>query len=80
MRLGASATQGATTHTRVTQEEITARIAASGIHAIALPEANPVSVVGETLRADDVVLLLTSGALGGLIETLPAFAERIFPA
>jgi len=28
-------------------------------------------VVGETLRADDVVLLLTSGAPGGAIETLP---------
>jgi len=27
-----------------------------------------------------VVLLLTSGALGGLIEALPAFAERVFPA
>ena len=65
---------------QVTQGEITARIAASGINAIALPEADPVSVVGETLRADDVVLLLTSGALGGLIETLPALAERLFPA
>jgi len=74
------ATQGATTHAQVTQGEITARIAASGIEAIALPEADPASVVGEALRADDVVLLLTSGALGGLIEALPAFAEKAFPA
>ena len=74
------ATQGATTHAQVTQAEITARIAASGIKAIALPHVDPAPVVGETLRANDVVLLLTSGHLGGLIETLPALAERIFPA
>jgi UDP-N-acetylmuramate: L-alanyl-gamma-D-glutamyl-meso-diaminopimelate ligase len=74
------ATQGAATHSQVTQQEITARIAASGIKAIALPHVDPAPVIGETLRADDVVLLLTSGNLGGLIETLPAFAERVFPA
>ena len=74
------ATQGATTHAQVTQAEIVARVAATGITAIALPHADPAPVVGETLRADDVVLLLTSGALGGLIEALPAFAERAFPA
>ena len=74
------ATQGATTHAQVTQAEITARIAASGIVAIALPHVDPAPVVGEALRADDVVLLLTSGALGGLIEALSAFAERAFPA
>ncbi|MFY9656291.1 MAG: Mur ligase domain-containing protein [Methylocystis sp.] len=74
------ATQGATTHAQVSQGEITARIAASGITAIALPHVDPGPVVGEALRANDVVLLLTSGALGGLIETLPAFAERVFPA
>ena len=74
------ATQGATTHAQVTQAEITARIAASGIKAIALPHVDPAPVVGETLRANDVVLLLTSGHLGGLIETLPALAETLFPA
>lgn len=74
------ATQGATTHAQVTQSEITARIAASGITAIALPHVDPAPVVGEALRPSDVVLLLTSGALGGMIETLPAFAERAFPA
>ncbi len=73
------ATQGATTHAQVTQAEITARIAASGIVAIALPHVDPAPVVGEALRADDVVLLLTSGALGGMIETLPAIAEKAFP-
>ncbi|ARN80095.1 UDP-N-acetylmuramate--L-alanine ligase [Methylocystis bryophila] len=74
------ATQGAATHAQVTQAEITARIAASGINAIVLPHVDPAPVVGERLRADDVVLLLTSGALGGLIETLPALAEKMFPA
>jgi len=31
------------------------------------------------LRSDDVVLLLTSGGLGGLIEQLPRIAEEKFP-
>jgi UDP-N-acetylmuramate: L-alanyl-gamma-D-glutamyl-meso-diaminopimelate ligase len=74
------ASQGATTHAQVTQAEITARIAASGIKAVALPHADPAAIVVERLRADDVVLLLTSGHLGGMIEQLPALAETRFPA
>jgi UDP-N-acetylmuramate: L-alanyl-gamma-D-glutamyl-meso-diaminopimelate ligase len=31
------------------------------------------------LRADDVVLLLTSGELGGLIKTIPRLVESRFP-
>jgi hypothetical protein len=31
------------------------------------------------LRADDVVLLLTSGELGGLIRRIPQLAETKFP-
>ncbi len=64
----------------MTQAEITARIAAGGIDAVALPHVDPTPVIGERLKADDVVLLLTSGALGGLIERLPPLAERLFPA
>ena len=45
-----------------------------------LPHVDPAPVVREALRADAVVLLLTSGALGGLIETLPLPAEELFPA
>ena len=45
-----------------------------------LPHVDPAPVVGKTLRAEDVVLLRTSGALGGMIETLPVPAETLFPA
>lgn len=74
------ATQGAATHAQVTQAEIVSRIAESGIRAIALPHVDPAAAVAESLRADDVVLLLTSGNLGGVIERLPGLAEAKFPA
>ena len=35
--------------------------------------------IGVGLRSDDVVLLLTSGNLGGLIERIPLMAEQKFP-
>ena len=70
------ATQGATTHAQVTQGEI-----APGSRRAASPRSlcrmsTPRRSSARRCRADDVVLLLTSGALGGLIEALPAFAER----
>jgi hypothetical protein len=52
----------------------------SGLPRSLFPRVDLTPIVGETLRADDVVLLLTSGAPGGLIEALSAFAERRFPA
>lgn len=55
----------------MTQGAITARIAASGINAIALPHVDAAPMIGEMLWADDVLLLLTFGAFGGLIEALP---------
>ncbi len=45
-----------------------------------LPRVDLTPIVGETLRADDVVQLLTLWAMGGLIDALSAFAERRFPA
>ena len=32
------------------------------------------------LESDDVVLLLTSGELGGLIKTIPKLAEQKYPS
>ena len=32
------------------------------------------------LETDDVVLLLTSGELGGLIKTIPKLAEQKYPS
>jgi len=74
------AAQGASTHAQVSQQEIVDRVTGAGFDAepISDPDA-ALSAIGAALRPDDVVLLLTSGNLGGLIETLPALAERRWP-
>jgi UDP-N-acetylmuramate: L-alanyl-gamma-D-glutamyl-meso-diaminopimelate ligase len=74
------ASQGAGTHAQLTQAEIVARVKAAGFDAEAIgdPEAALQRLDG-VLRADDVVLLLTSGELGGLIKTIPRLVESRFP-
>jgi UDP-N-acetylmuramate: L-alanyl-gamma-D-glutamyl-meso-diaminopimelate ligase len=75
------ATQGAGTHDQVTLEDIMARLRAAGADAAPVrTREEGVAEVGKVLRADDAVLLLTSGNLGGLIEAVPEWAEKRFPA
>jgi len=74
------ASQGATTHAQSTQEEIVARIAASGTDAVAITSEEQTLAMLETeLGENDCILLLTSGDLGGLIESIPKLAEQKFP-
>jgi UDP-N-acetylmuramate: L-alanyl-gamma-D-glutamyl-meso-diaminopimelate ligase len=75
------ASQGAATHAQVSQAEIVARVRGAGFDAEPLsdPDAG-VARIARELRNDDSVLLLTSGDLGGLIERIPALAEKAFPA
>jgi UDP-N-acetylmuramate: L-alanyl-gamma-D-glutamyl-meso-diaminopimelate ligase len=74
------ASQGAATHAQVSQTEIVARVRGAGFDAEPLsdPEAGVARIAAE-LRRDDSILLLTSGDLGGLIERIPAVAEKAFP-
>jgi UDP-N-acetylmuramate: L-alanyl-gamma-D-glutamyl-meso-diaminopimelate ligase len=74
------ASQGASTHEQVTQGEIVARIRAGGFstHPVASCQEG-IAMLRTMLRANDAVLLLTSGNLGGLIEAIPALAEELFP-
>jgi UDP-N-acetylmuramate: L-alanyl-gamma-D-glutamyl-meso-diaminopimelate ligase len=74
------ASQGAGTHAQLSQDEIVARVRAAGYDAEAIsdPEA-ALQRFGDVLHADDVVLLLTSGELGGLIKTIPRLAEVKYP-
>ncbi len=75
------AQQGAGTHEQVGQGEIVARIRAAGFDAQALGDAaSAVEAIGAALGDDSAVLFLTSGPLGGLIESVPAWAEKRFPA
>jgi len=74
------ASQGAATHEQLTQEEIVSRVQAAGLDAEAIHDPNAaLETIGNELKPDDCVLLLTSGELGGLIKTLPALAEKKFP-
>lgn len=74
------ATQGAGTHAQLSQDEIVARVQAAGFSAMPIHTADEgVAHLSKTLTKDDVVLLLTSGDLGGLIQEIPALVEREFP-
>jgi len=75
------ASQGAATHAQLTQEEIVARVRTAGftVEAITSP-ADALQKMEQTLQPQDTVLLLTSGNLGGLIESIPALVEKKFPA
>jgi UDP-N-acetylmuramate: L-alanyl-gamma-D-glutamyl-meso-diaminopimelate ligase len=74
------AAQGAGTHEQLSQEEIVARVKKAGFDAVAIaePEAG-LAHIDRSLGKNDVILLLTSGNLGGLIETIPRLAEKKFP-
>src|SRR5262249_60252748 len=74
------AAQGAATHAQLAHGEIVQRVARAGfdVAAISDPKAAQADFAA-LLRSDDVVLMLTSGGLGGLIEQLPRIAEEKFP-
>jgi UDP-N-acetylmuramate: L-alanyl-gamma-D-glutamyl-meso-diaminopimelate ligase len=74
------ASQGAGTHAQLTQDEIVARVRRANYDAEAFvdPEEALRSLSG-MLQADDIVLLLTSGELGGLIKTIPKLVEQKYP-
>jgi UDP-N-acetylmuramate: L-alanyl-gamma-D-glutamyl-meso-diaminopimelate ligase len=74
------AAQGAATHAQLTQGEIVQRVARAGFDVEAICDPDEATInFANLLRSDDVVLLLTSGGLGGLIEQLPRIAEEKFP-
>lgn len=74
------ASQGAATHAQLTQDEIVARVRSAGFDAE--PFVDPHEALQRLdgiLKPDDVVLLLTSGELGGLIKIIPKLVERKYP-
>jgi UDP-N-acetylmuramate: L-alanyl-gamma-D-glutamyl-meso-diaminopimelate ligase len=75
------ASQGASTHAQLTQNEIVDRVRGAKYDAEAIvdPE-EALQRLNGMLETDDVVLLLTSGELGGLIKTIPKLAERKYPS
>ena len=75
------ASQGASTHDQITKSDIVDRVRKAGFDVEPVPEGEQAAnVVGQDMRSNDVILLLTSGSLGGLIERIPQIAEEKFPA
>jgi UDP-N-acetylmuramate: L-alanyl-gamma-D-glutamyl-meso-diaminopimelate ligase len=74
------ASQGAGTHAQLSQDEIVARTRAAGYDAEAISEPETaLRELNDILKPNDVVLLLTSGELGGLIRRIPELVETKFP-
>jgi UDP-N-acetylmuramate: L-alanyl-gamma-D-glutamyl-meso-diaminopimelate ligase len=69
------ASQGASSHAQLTHDEIVDRVRSAKYDAEAIvdPE-EALQRLNGILETDDVVLLLTSGELGGLIKTIPRLA------
>jgi UDP-N-acetylmuramate: L-alanyl-gamma-D-glutamyl-meso-diaminopimelate ligase len=74
------ASQGASSHAQLTHDEIVDRVRSAKYDAEAIvdPE-EALQRLNGILETDDVVLLLTSGELGGLIKTIPRLAEQKYP-
>lgn len=74
------ASQGAGSHAQLSQDEIVARTRAANHDAEAITDPEQaLQTLSDVLRPDDVVLLLTSGELGGLIRTIPQLVEMKYP-
>ena len=75
------ASQGASTHAQLTQDEIVARVRRAKYDAEPIVDADEaLQRLSNSLRSDDVVLLLTSGELGGLIKSIPKLVEQKYPS
>ena len=63
---------GASGHAQLSQEDIAARIAAAGVKVQSMADgAKALAFLLDSLLGDEVVLLLSSGPLDGLAQTLP---------
>lgn len=70
---------GADQHGQLQPEEIAARVRASGTPCLAVSDAAAAqAALHAMLRPGDVVLLLSSGPLGGLAQSLPSWADTTF--
>jgi UDP-N-acetylmuramate: L-alanyl-gamma-D-glutamyl-meso-diaminopimelate ligase len=71
---------GADTHEQITQDEIVERVRRNGIsiHSIA-NEKDGLYQIEKNVGPRDVILLLTSGNLDGLVQSIPRLMERLFP-
>jgi UDP-N-acetylmuramate: L-alanyl-gamma-D-glutamyl-meso-diaminopimelate ligase len=72
--------QGAATHSQVSQDEIMERVRKSGVEVAAITDIDATCrEIESELNPKDLILILTSGNLGGLIGRVQGIAERKFP-
>jgi UDP-N-acetylmuramate: L-alanyl-gamma-D-glutamyl-meso-diaminopimelate ligase len=69
---------GAASHQQSSFDEILARTAAAGVPVAAVRTAEEATRALRTLRGDEVVLLLSSGPLLGLADSLPPVFDRLY--
>lgn len=73
------AEQGALTHEQSTQEEMAARLARTGISVLSAVHSDEVmDLLAKEVHEGDVVLLSSSGAMDGLIESIPIWLDNEF--
>jgi len=73
-------THGQASHEQLELQDIVERVAQSGKDVVGVEsEKEVLDILQKELRPNDITLLLTSGDLGGLIESIPKFVEEKFP-
>ncbi len=73
------ATQGSTTHKQLTADDIVSRVKNSGVDTTYIPdEKTGLELVDENVANGDVVLLLTSGNLDGMVQSIPNLLDNKF--
>jgi len=73
------AEQGSTTHAQLSHDEIINRVRAAGlsVQKVTTP-AETLDALSHTIRDGDVVLILTSGGMDGLVADIPQWLDRTF--
>lgn len=75
------ASQGADTHAQIKLSDIVSRVQTSGVSAVGIENAEDgLAALRSSLKPDDVVLILTSGDMGGMVASMPKLAEELYPA
>ncbi len=71
---------GKDTHKQVSLEEILKQVKKTKTNAYSVRNKNEaIKILEKIVKSDDIIILMSSGELGGLIEKIPSWAEKKFP-
>lgn len=71
---------GASSHQQLTHDEIVERIRESGTNVRAISSAEEgIATLEHELTHDDVLIMMSSGSIGGLIERIPEWVAETYP-